>query len=174
MARKWHTLAPFYFRATATTQLFFTLAPPQHVPPYSVPPNSGVAKSGASAQHCLKFSLFLQHGQICRVGNLLTSSLAHHSFAHSFKWLRSNEWLWAIHSDRSGVRTNEWLWVWANPSGRSCQKSDNERFAQVVHYKWAHEQIAHYSLIFLKKTTVGNLFIAHGLFIACLRFLYVF
>ena len=160
-SRHCHHAIIYYFSAPTTCATLF-----------SSPQWRGVAKSGASAQHCLKFSLFLQHGQICRVGNFLTSSLAHHSFAHSFKWLRSNEWLWAIHSDRSGVRTNERLW--ANPSGRSCQKSDNERFAQVAHDKWAHERIAHYSLIFLKKTTVGSLFIAHGLFIACLRFLHAF
>ena len=33
------------------------------------------------------------------------------------------------------LRTNEWLW--ANCSGRSCQKSDREQIAQVAHDKWA-------------------------------------
>ena len=36
MVRKWRELAPFYFRATATAPLFFTLAPPRHAPPFSV------------------------------------------------------------------------------------------------------------------------------------------
>ena len=36
MARNWRELAPFYFRATATTPLFFNLAPPQRAPPFLI------------------------------------------------------------------------------------------------------------------------------------------
>ena len=43
MERKWHELAPFYFHATATAPLFFTLAPPRHAPPFSVRASSAVA-----------------------------------------------------------------------------------------------------------------------------------
>ena len=43
MARKWRELAPFYFRATATAPLFFTLAPPGRAPPFLVRASFAVA-----------------------------------------------------------------------------------------------------------------------------------
>ena len=43
MAPKWRELAPFYFRATATTLLFFALAPPLRMPPFSVHASGAVA-----------------------------------------------------------------------------------------------------------------------------------
>ena len=45
---------------------------------------------------------------------------AHWSFAHLLQLLRTNEWMWAIHSGRSG------------------QMSNCERIAQVPHDKWAN------------------------------------
>ena len=54
MARKWRELAPFYFRAIATAQLFFTLAPPHERHLFSSCQLRGGAKSGASAQDCKK------------------------------------------------------------------------------------------------------------------------
>ena len=47
MVRKWRELAPFYFRATATAPLFFTLAPPRRAPPFSVRASGAVALKGA-------------------------------------------------------------------------------------------------------------------------------
>ena len=54
MVRKWHELAPFYFRASATAPLYFALAPQRRAPPFSVRASGEVSlKSGASAQHCI-------------------------------------------------------------------------------------------------------------------------
>ena len=43
MARKWHELAPFYFRVTAYAPLFFNLAPLQRAPPFLVHASGAVA-----------------------------------------------------------------------------------------------------------------------------------
>ena len=69
-------------------------------------------------------------------------------FAHSLISIRSNERLWAIRSDGSGQMSNyEGIFrllimskerPWGNCSGRSWQKSDCERFAQVDYDKWVN------------------------------------
>ena len=43
MARKWRELAPSFFHATATTPLFFKLAPPRYAPPFLVCASGAVA-----------------------------------------------------------------------------------------------------------------------------------
>ena len=61
----------------------------------------------------------------CRVGN---------SLIRSDRSDQMTQWATVSDSLRS-LRTNEQLW--ANRSGRSCQKSDCEQIAQVAHQKWA-------------------------------------
>ena len=53
---------------------------------------------------------------------------------------------WATVSD--SLRTFEWLW--ANRSGRSCQKSNREQIAQVAHDKKANR------LFFLSQSLIGS------------------
>ena len=43
MAKEWRELAPFIFRATATTP-FFTLAPQRRAPPFTVRASGAVAR----------------------------------------------------------------------------------------------------------------------------------
>ena len=80
---------------------------------------SSVVDPEGSASFCLIYS---------RVGNSLIRSD------------RSNK-ATVSHSLRS-LRTNKRLW--ANRSGRSCQKSNRERIAQVARQKWANEQISRF------------------------------
>ena len=78
-------------------------------------------------------------------------------FAHSLISIRSNERLWAIRSDGSGQMSNyEGIFrllimskerPWGNCSGRSWQKSDCERFAQVDYDKWVNQFFFSKSLI---------------------------
>ena len=73
------------------------------------------------------------------------------SFVHSLILLKSNERLWAIHSDRSRQMSNrariahfaqiKWA-MWANHSFWSPKMSDHERFTQVAQRKWANERFA--------------------------------
>ena len=43
LVRKWRELAPLFFRATATSPLFFTSAPPRRAPSFSVRASGAVA-----------------------------------------------------------------------------------------------------------------------------------
>ena len=70
-----------------------------------------------------------------RAGNLRILS----SIICSFAQIAQIKWATVSDSLRS-LRTNERLW--ANCSGRSCQKSDHERIAQVAHDISANERFA--------------------------------
>ena len=74
-----------------------------------------------------------------RAGNLRILS----SLICSFAQIAQIKWATVSDSLRS-LRTNERLW--ANCSGRSCQKSDFERIAQVTHDKSANERFAQKNL----------------------------
>ena len=63
-----------------------------------------------------------------------THLLIAHSLIHSFAHFAQIKWATVSDSLRS-LKTNERLW--ANLSGRSYQKRDHERIAQVTHDKWA-------------------------------------
>ena len=100
-----------------------------------------------------------------RAGNLRILS----SLICSFAQIAQIKWATVSDSLRS-TRTNERLW--ANCSGRSCQKSDRELITQVAHDKSANERFAQKNLtkmiksyflvcfLYVKKTEC----IAHSLF----------
>ena len=71
---------------------------------------------------------------LCRVGNSLIRSSLICSIAQ-IKWAPVSDSLILL-------KTNEQLW--ANRSGRSCQKSHCEQFAQVDHDKWVKARIARF------------------------------
>ena len=57
-------------------------------------------------------------------------------FSQGWEFAQIAQFKWAtVSSSLRSLRTNEQLW--ANRSGRSCQKSDCEQIAQVAHQKWA-------------------------------------
>ena len=78
--------------------------------------------SGSGSDHIKSYSKTYKKYIRCKkyiFAGLRIRSFAHCSFAHLLILLKSNEWLWAIRSDRSR------------------QMSDRERIAQVTQRKWA-------------------------------------
>ena len=115
------------------------------------------------------FAFFLKVVDYADTHNLNFAIRAGNSLiAHSLRSLKSNEQLWAIHSDRSSEMSDcERIAQVAHIKRATVSKllrlltknEQCERIAQVAHQKWANEritrffeQIAH-SLIFSQKTS---------------------
>ena len=65
---KWRELAPLFFRATATSPLFFTSAPPRRAPSFSVRASGAVALKVAqvpstAAEQSLPHSFYCYQGE---------------------------------------------------------------------------------------------------------------